>query len=376
MRQLNVLAPTRYPWRFNGPRRSRHLIYNKNFVPFNKLSNHLEGITAFPPSFRSFDLIHAFNRIPIGRLPYLIGFESHLPRAFTLENTSYFHALRRSLASKRCRSIIAISRHAEFIFRQTHGESDLGPELIAKLQVRYPNVALPDIIDETTDFGDGPIRLLFVGSHFARKGGCVAIRMAELARGYGLDLDIMLISDLAMGGGIWTDPLRKGYFDDWQARINHPTIRFSPALPNTQVLAHLRQAHFSLLATFGDTFGYSAIESMTHFCPVIGTRQGALPEFIEDDVNGILLDLPVQPNGEWIHSSSPDRGSPAFEVMFTQAIECLAHEALKRIAALATDPSRYRRMRMAARTTVKTQFGDQDANHFWDNLYEKAVISA
>ena len=82
MKQLRILAPIRYPWTFNGPRNSEHIIERRSFVPFDWISKKFEAITVFnplPP--RCSDLVHAFNRIPLGSTPFVKGFESHLPRA-------------------------------------------------------------------------------------------------------------------------------------------------------------------------------------------------------------------------------------------------------------------------------------------------------
>src|SRR5258707_358881 len=123
---LQILAPTRYPWQFNGPRSSRHSIHNRSFLPLNKISNRIEGLTVFNPfPLKSFDLIHAFNRVPLGTTPFIIGFESHLPRAFGLENTAYYRFMLERLAGKRCARIIAISNFALRVFRAVNGGSNL-----------------------------------------------------------------------------------------------------------------------------------------------------------------------------------------------------------------------------------------------------------
>ena len=156
-RRLRILAPTRYPWRFNGPRRSKHAVSNRSFAPFNYLSPRVEGVTVFnplPP--RRFDLIHAFNRIPIGLTPYLIGFESHLPRAFGLERSLYCRTLIHSLNSDRCRGIFAISEHARNIFRRTVRHLPQFPELESKLFVRYPNFPMATDQMDQLDLGPGP----------------------------------------------------------------------------------------------------------------------------------------------------------------------------------------------------------------------------
>ncbi|WP_375402549.1 hypothetical protein [uncultured Sphingomonas sp.] len=165
--------------------------------------------------------------MPIGTTPYVIGFESHLPRAFCLESTSYYAALRRSLASRRCRGIVAISHYAEKVFRAAHAGSAEYDAIASKLQTRYPNVDLGEFTDHCDDLADAPtIRVTFVGAHFARKGGCVAVRLAELAAAAGVPLEITIVSKLEMGGGIWTDPLRDGFFDTWRDRLKHPSIRW------------------------------------------------------------------------------------------------------------------------------------------------------
>ena len=118
-RSLSILAPTRYPWKFNSPKHSRHRISVRHFLPLNYISKKIEGITIFnplPP--RHFDLIHAFNRIPITWLPFIIGFESHLPRGFGIENSAFtFRYMTSRLASDNCRAIIATSEFARRTFR-------------------------------------------------------------------------------------------------------------------------------------------------------------------------------------------------------------------------------------------------------------------
>ncbi|WP_035658948.1 glycosyltransferase family 4 protein [Bradyrhizobium sp. STM 3809] len=376
MKTLSILTPTRYPWRFNGPRHSRHRIEHRTFLPLNYVSTKIEGITLFnplPP--RRFDLVHAFNRLPIGTTPYIIGFESHLPRAYGLEQTAYFRTLRRSLASPRCRGIIAISEHARRIFEAVHADAPEADVLLAKTIVRFPNLPLPDLVEPDEPRISDHIRVSFVGNHFARKGGCVAIRLAELAAARGIALHLTIASTLTMGRGIWTDPQREGYFDDWLRRLEHPAITLLGPIDNAAVMDLFRYSDFSLLTTFSDTFGYSALEAMAVGCPVIGTRQGALPEFIRDGQNGILLDLPTDEYGEWIESNTANRDSPAFEAKFTDEVERLAQQALDAIVRTHEEPGVLARMRVAARQTIATHFGSQDASRFWDDYYEVALNS-
>ena len=76
----------RYPTSFVVPRRSGHQINSRLFLPFDKLLNKLDGIAWMAP-FHNADLVHAFNRVPIGERKYVISFESHLPAGSALHGT-------------------------------------------------------------------------------------------------------------------------------------------------------------------------------------------------------------------------------------------------------------------------------------------------
>jgi len=370
MRPLSILAPTRYPWRFNAPRTSRHHIENRRFLPLNYLSPRIEGVTLFnpwPP--HRFDLIHAFNRIPLGRLPFVIGFESHLPRAFGWEHSAWFRWMTRRLATDGCRAIVAISEFARRIFLARHPDATA---LRGKLHVRYPNLVIPDLPDMFDPLEHGPVRLVFVGNHFARKGGCVAVTMAELAHQKGIPVELDVVSRLEMGGAIWTDPAEQEHFVRYRARLRLPNVRLHQDLPNASVLDLLRRAHFSILATFGDTFGYSALESMANGTPVIATRQGALPELITHRQNGILLDLPTTQEGEWVHLNTPDRRASAFVRHWHDEVRRLAEAALGALQETMADRTRFAAMRACARQSVQ-RFSADAAARFWDDFYERAV---
>ncbi|MDR3536967.1 MAG: glycosyltransferase family 4 protein [Acetobacteraceae bacterium] len=376
MARRTILAPTRYPWRFNGPANSRHQIEHRDFLPLNYLSSKIEGVTLFKPwPVRRFDLVHAFNRIPVGRCPFVIGFESHLPRAFGIEGGRWWDWMTGMLASERCRGIVAISDFARRMFLAQHEratKSAAAREILSgKLHMRLPNLALPPVADLVQADETGEIRLVFVGNHFARKGGCVAVVMAELARARGIPLVVDIVSRLEMGGAIWTDPSDTETFKPYLARLALPNVRVHRDLANAEVLALLRRAHVSLLTTFGDTFGYSALESLANGTPVLATRQGALPEFIAHGENGFLLDLPTTPDGEWVHLGTPDRAAPNFVRMWNDEVHRLAEEALDALVAVSGTAGRMRAMQQAARRSVE-RFSQGQATAWWDDFYDRA----
>lgn len=377
-RQLHILAPTRYPWRFNGPRHSQHDVEIRKFLPMNRFSYKLEGITVFnpfPP--KRFDLIHTFNRIPLSTLPFVMGFESHMPRAYGLEHTGFYRLMAHRLAHPKCRKIVAISHYARKLFEQQHDVQPWASELLAKLEVRYPNIDIPqqpDCLPDQAEIAHGPIRLVYTGHHFGRKGGAIVVRMAELAHQLGLPIEIDFISRCVVGIESWVDPLRTDFFaDDLKKLQSLPNIRHHNSLDNPTLMALLAQAHFALLPTFADTFGFSVIEAMAHHTPVITTAQGALPEFIRDEENGILLPIECNSYGDWVHMKRGDRDTPAYEQLFRSEIERLALEMLKRIQQSLQNTASYLHMRAAARQTAEELFDAHAASRYWDGIYEKAL---
>lgn len=374
-RPLNILVPTRYPWTFNGPRASRHHIHKRNFAPLNKISAKIEGITIFNPfPLQKFDLIHAFNRIPLERLPFIISYESHLPRAFGLEHSRYYRWMAETLAGTRCRSIVAISHYAK---RQMLGQNRDFPwhdALAEKTIVRYPNLPVPAQAFQQSISLDNPIHIVFIGNHFGRKGGPVAVRIAEMARDENFPLKIDLGSALEYGASSWVDPLQTDFFEPYLKKLSTLPrhLHYHGVLPNKKVLSLLQNAHFSLLPTFGDTFGFSALESMAHGTPMIATTQCALPEVVNTE-NGILLPLEQNNDGEWKHAGRKDRDTPAYAQLFRDEIERLAHEAYHQIKNMAQQPERYAAMRQAAWKTIKSHFDADAANVFWDDYYEQVL---
>ncbi len=371
--QLRILAPVGYPWRFNSPRHSHHIIETRKFAPMNYVSRKLEGITVFnplPP--RRFDLIHAFNRIPLGQAPFVIGFEDYLPRAFGVEKSYYYRWLIDTLTSPRCHTIVAISDYARTVFKSLHENQEHSRELLEKLLVRYPNIDIPDVPDALAGTDFSKFTITFVGNDFGRKGGCVAVKLAEKALAKGFPLKIDIVSSLNMGGAIWTDPVSTEFFDRYRVLLDLPNVTVHSRLENTKVRSLLSRSHFSILTTLGDTFGYSAIESMAYWTPVIATRQCALPEFVQHLHNGLVIDLPTSKIGQWIHQSSPERGTKRFEPIFEDEIERITDETFKLLLDLLERPQKLREMRRRARQTCVEMFDSKEATKFWDATYEDA----
>lgn len=371
--QLTIgVTRDRYPTRFNTPKHSRHVVKPTRFVPTHRIWRRIEGMTMFWPT--RCDLLHTVNRIPA--LPgknYVITFESHLPRHFGGERTKLFAYMRRRLADPQCRRIIAMSQFARRAFLATHTGAHEFETLNAKLDVVYPNIVLPE--PALKPRRQLPLQIAFVGSHFGRKGGAVAARVAEIARLRRLPLHVHIISSLDVGGGVWTDPRDASFFAPYLELLGGDNVTFQRSAPNDQVLDVLRAADFSLLTTLSDTFGYTAIESLAVGTPVIATPQGALPEFVLDRQNGLIIPLEVDVYGEWIHLGRSDKDSRRFEALYRDEIERMAQAVVEALIPYIDAPDSLAAMRLDARATAERRFDSRATSAVLDHIYEEAATA-
>jgi len=363
-----------YPTSFVTPRASRHTILRQRFLPFNLVSSKLEGVTLIEPAL-SVDIVHAFNRIPVNSSKFIMSFESHLPRQFALRKRGLMaRYLASRIANPGCRRIIALSHFARRSFLAQHSDNPEVGLLTEKLLVRHPNIVVPATEDAMSENTAQELVLTFVGAHFGRKGGCVAVKIAEKAVEQNLPIRVNIVSSLQVGGHVWTDPTSPGFFDPYMKLLKLRNVRHHGVLPNQAVRQLLRNSHFGILATFGDTFGYSALESMSEHTPVLGTNVCALPEFLEDGVNGISLPVKLDDIGDWWSPGYDSRGEAKYAQYFRDEVERLASLAIERLKPYIGQPALMTPLRREARRTAEIMFAAEPAGAFLDALYDRVAL--
>lgn len=120
--------------------------------------------------------------------------------------------------------------------------------------------------------GQRPLRLLFVGGDFRRKGGrqlLEAFSIPEISRRCTLDI-------------VTRAP---------ELKINTEGVTVHQDLPvNGEALSNLyRRSDLFVLPTIADCLPLALLEAMAAGLPVISTCVGAIPEAVSDGVNGVLV---------------------------------------------------------------------------------------
>jgi glycosyltransferase involved in cell wall biosynthesis len=266
------------------------------------------------------DLLHLFNGISYGRIPWVSTFETILPRFASVVQGTHGASpgfasewkLRRAfeaLASNTCKQIIAISDCSADMQRQLLGEfSSYREKIERKLVVMHPpqEVLVSQFADKQIDL-QGRIKFMFVGGAFFRKGGREILDTINMLRDqYHYDIELTIVSDLRIDG--YAAQVNPEDIQRTTAFIqgNRQWINYFPQLPNSEVLEMMKKAHIGLLPTYADTYGYSVLEFQAAGCPVVTTNVRALPE-INDNDKGWLIEVPKNRLGEAIYSTESDR---------------------------------------------------------------------
>lgn len=135
-----------------------------------------------------------------------------------------------------------------------------------RVHVVRPGALLPPRPVERS--GDGPVRLLFVGGDFSRKGGP---HLLEAFRGLTGEVELDLVTHADVPG--------------------EPGVRVHRGLkPDSAALLELyAQADIAVLPTLGDASPYAVVEAMAYGLPVVTTDVGAVAEAVLPERTGLLV---------------------------------------------------------------------------------------
>ncbi len=268
------------------------------------------------------DLLHFSNGISYGKTPWVSHFETILPRFTELLNQArdnYWQDLEPgnltlrgldALRSSACKQIIAWSENAANIQRKLLSEipSEYGDPILSKLRVLHPaqEVLVERVTPREYD-QQHPIRFVFVGAGFFRKGGRELFRtFQKLADEEGLPVRLVVVSSLRIESYAaqeteedvaWARQIIAGK-PEW--------LEYYEEMSNPEVLKLLKNADVGLLPTWADTYGLSVLEAQASGCPVISTDVRALPE-INNNRIGWLIRVPKDALGEAIYKTAEDR---------------------------------------------------------------------
>ena len=341
-----------------GGGREEYSLYNPGISIIRRAidgSFSMAGCPRFIPVMRKYDLVHsARGFLIVGKNPYVVDFE-HVAsfagmRHARLKSRTFRSVLNRFLQSKNCKALLP---HSKAAMRTLDLVTD-DPVILNKATILYPCVSLPQPRSVLKD--DSKPSILYIGEYYWKGGREVLGACMKLASK--MDFKLIFVAN-------WIHPPQslvakaKELMD--LRYIEGPIPRkklFEDLYPSVDVFA---------MPTCLDTFGYVFLEAMAHRLPCIGTNHFAVPEIIENDVTGLLVDPAVS------FFDSTGLGHPEIEIEKKEspATESQLVSALERVLSSRTLRGSMGRAGFDAVETGK--FSVRRRNAILGEVYEKAI---
>lgn len=260
-------------------------------------------------------LYHFFNTITPRHKPWIVTFETTLPRL-----DPYFRQGYKWMAGHYCKKIIAISERA---FKAQSAQLSKFPEyagsILPKMMVISPSQPL-----FVKNIDDKPKRekivVTFVGAAFYRKGGVELLRaFCNLKYKGAVHLNVVSRLD------------KEGYMDEHATKeveqeikstlASHPDITYYNSLDNRSVSELFLRSDVGILPSYAETYGYTLLEAMACGCAVASTDMSPFPEFVSNDW-GWLVNIPkVERGGVEYPDVGDDKRRMNFSAVLTEQIK-------------------------------------------------------
>ncbi len=289
----------------------------KPLIPTFDLNNQFEDF-----DINKVDLLHLMNGVSYGKTPWVVSFETIVPRLTELVTrhqganrgeallTPSVRRALEALGGNACRQLIAWSENSAKIQKDLLREfpAEFSQPILNKLMVLHPpQEVLSEVKPMRAPTAEEPLRFVLVGAAFFRKGGRELFEaFRKLHEEEGLPVRLVVISSLRL------EPYaaHENEFDvDWAKDVidSKPKwLEYYASLPNEQVLSLMKQADVGLLPSWADTYGLSVIEAQACGCPVITTDIRAFPEMNNNRV-GWMIKVPKNELGEALYTNETDR---------------------------------------------------------------------
>lgn len=331
-------------------------------IPFRRLvaihsifNSFAQGITVYFPT-RSIDCFHSFNGIVLNRVPWIVSFESLMPRMW-LKATGQGRFFAR-LARDDCRAILASSKNALLHMKTRNAQFDSLDRVLEKTKVAYPGVEdFPDLYEKhAVRLKGGATKLIFIGNMFFAKGGTIALNVFERLKS-DFEIRLTVVSNLDE-----TNPFsfpEAGTRRAWKSRMDSLGVKHLQNLNFREVREEIADSDFLILPSFDESFSFCSVEALSCGVLPIATRMRALPEIVEDERTGFLVDVPTTEEGRC--TLDPDTPKKLEDSFYERLAEVLQRK------------SDFKVMRRAARERFLKKFSQERLARDLKQIYETVL---
>jgi glycosyltransferase involved in cell wall biosynthesis len=318
------------------------------------------------------DLIHTTSGVlPLNRKPFVVGVEYYssfvgLQHDKALQRGYFENTLKRLLADN-CKSILPTSEASKKSMIATFGQAAISKGLVDKMEVVYPAVVPRNAPRKRkTD----TIRVLHIGSGFFEKGGRELVRAVEILKeDRKLDVELVLVTSSRPFYDAEFSRFLDAYRDrDWIKVV--PTNQPREVLYND----YYGQSDIFALPSYGDFFGYVFLEAMACGLPLVGTDVFAIPEIIQDGINGFVVKTPIGPfRPDYLRKSDEEIVNYLQQVIHQETTD-LTRNLVDRIGTLVEDRQLRKKMGEESRRIVtEGRFSVAHQNAQLKRIYDEAL---
>jgi glycosyltransferase involved in cell wall biosynthesis len=222
------------------------------------------------------DIVHAQSLISgmpallshkLLRTPYVIygrGSDVYLPDWFT------------KLTAK------GILKNASTVIALTEHMKDAMQAIYSRDVVVVPNgINLNEIAEREAEGGDPGKKILFVGRLHPVKGAQYLLGAMKIIHQKLPEAKLVLVGDGEEREHLETLTDNLGIRE---------CVEFAGRVPHERVQDYMNQAEVFVLPSLSEGFPVTILEAMACGLPVVATRVGGIPDIIDDDANGYLID--------------------------------------------------------------------------------------
>jgi glycosyltransferase involved in cell wall biosynthesis len=361
-----------------GYERVSYSLRNTGFVftriaafPLNKLikkqSNYLDYTQITFDFVAPCKLLHTWNLIPVSSRPFVVSFECELPRYFGKITQTQLEFGFRTLASDKCKKILALSDAAANFFAKSCTTNGY-PQLIEKLVTFRGGVSLPLPPKENYQL-DEKLKLIFVGTSAFRKGIVPIFLACESLINKGINLELTIVGSMETSCYVYREFIPDK--DAFEAKFESCNwINFLGKQPPSRVYELIRESHLMLFPSLDESLGWIPIEAALLGVPSVTTDIFALPELVEHDNTGYLISIEKNWDRRFIGLSKVGKEKQEELIKAENIIENGIVDAVERIL---KEPSKLETWGKNAYSKAQSMYGTDAANAKLRKIYTQAL---
>jgi len=313
-------------------------------------------------------LIHSMNQIPISTRPFVVSYESVIPRYFGCKNKSLINIGFKLLLSNNCRKILPMSEAAR-VYTELGFRKAGFPELSSKLRV-FRGAVEKSRHKRHNYTHKGPIRLLFVGRKPFGKALVPVIQAVKYHYDHGGHVRLTIVSELT-GSQNYIYRQFTPNAEEWRQKLSSlPFVEHIKSLPNDKTRRLMATHDLLLFPSLGESLGWVAVEAAMEGLPVFTTNIFALPELVVDNETGFIVKMDLMEDLRWVGLRYNNK---ELHNMLNSAEEKIRTSLISTLSDVENNREKLAQLGTAAKDRIEKLYSPEIAASHLKEIYEECI---